>query len=143
MKTISLRYTDKFAPENGTIGAHNDLLKKNGYVWYGKMGNPISNSVIEKIMDNEEPRFLLIHSGSVERYWIYIDAISKERPDYSDFPQYYHDISGRFKTWFRVIRIEKAENKVMTKCKVISSGASLSEVSRHSMNPYYIIDYQE
>ena len=143
MKTISLRYTDKFAPKNGTIDAHQRLIDKNGYVWYGKLGTPIVKNVADMIMSNEEPRFLLIHSGSTERYWVYIDAISKVCPELSAFPEYYHDIADKCKTWFRVIRIENAENNVMSRCKVVSSGASLTEASRHSMSPYFIIDYDK
>ena len=67
MKTISLRYTDKFAPSNGTIDAHKEILKDKGYVWYGKMGTPISRKIASMILSNNSPRFLLIHSGSTER----------------------------------------------------------------------------
>lgn len=143
MKTISLRYTDKFAPEKGTIAAHLKVLNEKGYVWFGKMGSSISNTIAEELLIEQHPRFLLIHSGTSERYWLYIDSISKDQPSYSDFPLYYHDIADKFKTWFRVIRIEKAEKNVMSKCYVVSSGSLLSEASRHSMNPYFIIDYKE
>ena len=105
------------------------------------MGNPISAKVAEMILKNDNPRFLLIHSGRAERYWMYIDDISREKPADDDFPGYYHDISDRFKTWFRVIKIEPADKDVVGKCRVTSSGALLSESSRHSMSPYFIIDY--
>ena len=141
MKTISLRYTDKFAPDNGTIGAHREIIDKKGFVWYGKMGSPISEKVSKMILENGEPCFLLIHSGSFERYWMYIDCISYKQPPANEFPSYYHDLACNFKTWFRVIRIEDAEKGVMSSCKVISSGALLSEASRHSMSPYFIIEY--
>ena len=141
MKTISLRYTDKFAPQIGTIEAHSKILKEKGYVWYGKLGLPVSQKVADMIMDNDNPMFLLIHSGSFERYWVHIDQISRLRPEYADFPEYYHKSADSFNTWFRVIRIETAEKGVMRKCIVISSGTSLSEASRHSMSPYFIIDY--
>ena len=143
MRTISLRYTDKFAPQNGTIRAHQTILDEKGYVWYGKMGARISEKVAEMILKNANPRFLLIHSGCAERYWMYIDDISREKPDDDDFPMYYREISDRFKTWFRVIKIELANKDVIGKCRVISSGASLSESSRHSMSPYFIIDFEE
>ena len=143
MKTISLRYTDKFAPDTGTIGAHKKIITEKGYVWYGKMGSPISQKVADILLNSSEPRFLLIHSGAPDRYWVYIDDISRNSPPYDEFPSYYHDISDKFTTWFRVIRIENAEKNVMAKCTVSSSGASLSEASRHSMSPYFIIDCKE
>lgn len=143
MRTISLRYTDKFAPKNGTIQAHQNILDDKGYVWYGKMGTPISAKVGEMILQNDDPRFLLIHSGYAERYWIHIDDISREKPADDDFPAYYREIADRFKTWFRVVKIESADKNVIGKCKVASSGTPLSEASRHSMSPYFIIDFKE
>lgn len=143
MRTISLRYTDKFAPENGTIEEHVKIIREKGYVWYGKMGTPISQKVSEMLMSNDEPCFLLIHSGAIERYWVYFNEISRERPEYEDFPTYYHSLADNCKSWFRVNRIEPAEKGVVGKCKVISSGAVLSEASRHSMSPYFIIEFEE
>ncbi len=143
MKTISLRYTDKFAPNNGTISEHRKLLAKKGYVWYGKMGAPVSDKVSAMMMCNSNPRLLLIHSGSTERYWLYVDSISREIPPKEEYPAYYHNMAKHCKTWFRICAIEQAERNVMGQCKVISSGAPLSEVSRHSMSPYFIIEFDE
>lgn len=143
MKTISLRYTDKFATSNGTIEEHKRILKEKGFVWYGKMGAPISEKVAQTILDNPLPRFLLIHSGFTDRYWIHIDKISRVQPSKDDYPSYYHEKAEHIGTWFRVISITEADRSVMSRCKVASSGAPLSEVSRHSMNPYFIIEYQD
>lgn len=49
MKTVALRFANKFAPECGTIEAHNELIKQNGYVWYGKLGNKIAGSMFAEI----------------------------------------------------------------------------------------------
>lgn len=69
MKTIALRFSNKFAPECGTIEAHNAMLREKEYVCYGKLGNKIAASVFEEILGNEEPWTLLIHSGATNRYW--------------------------------------------------------------------------
>lgn len=34
MKTIALRFSNNFAPDIGTIEAHNEVIKEKGYVWY-------------------------------------------------------------------------------------------------------------
>ena len=44
-KTIALRFSDNFAPEIGTIAAHNTMIGLNGYVWYGKLGSRVSKKV--------------------------------------------------------------------------------------------------
>ena len=52
MRTIALRYSNSFAPDIGTIGAHNQLIDELVYVWYGKLGCKISAKVSSDIMKN-------------------------------------------------------------------------------------------
>ena len=143
MKTIALRFGENLAPECGTILAHDELIKENGSVWYGKFGNPLSDKVINSVMENENPKILLIHSGTANRYWAYISKIQKKQPDLSLVPSYYHSEIGRIKTWFCITKFEDADKDIMSKCTVTSSGALLSNASRHSMSPYFIINYEE
>ena len=143
MKTIALRFSDNFAPASGTIAEHRKCIDNKGFVWYGKMGATVSDKVCKEILENKEPRILLIHSGKSARYWAYIDSISKKTPELEDIPEYYRDLAGTFRTWFRVRRIDEAKKDVVSACTVASSGASLSMVSRHSMSPYFIIEYAE
>lgn len=80
MKTIALRYSENFAPIEGTILAHQNLIDLNGYVWYGKLGTPISAKIAQEILKNEDPKILLIHSGKQDRYWAHISEISRDLP---------------------------------------------------------------
>ena len=139
MDTISLRFTNNFAPECGTIKAHEEIINKKGYAWYGKMGAAVSKKAAEMVMANKKPRFLLIHSGYPERYWVYVEEISNNTPEPSEFPSYYADKADRIGTWFKVTKFENANSDIMSKCSVLSSGASLSEASKHSMSPYFMI----
>ena len=125
MKTIALRFSNKFAPDCGTIEAHKELIREKGYVWYGKLGNKIAVSVFSEILGNDEPRILLIHSGATNRYWAYVDKIQHAMPEKDDIPAYYRDDADKFKTWFRVIRFEDAPRDIMSKCAVASSGQEL------------------
>lgn len=143
MKTIALRFSNNFAPETGTIAEHQEIIAELGYVWYGKLGTAVSSAVTSQILKNEEPKILLIHSGATGRYWAYIDAVQKVTPEISAIPEYYRDITGRFNTWFRVTRFEVAPKNILSQCIVASSGATLSQASRHSMSPYFIIETNE
>lgn len=143
MITIALRFADNFAPTEGTIKAHEALIEKDGFVWYGKLGSPVSDKVSGQILEQEAPRILLIHSGKLDRYWAYIDKIQHNTPETEHIPEYYRGNAGVIKTWLRVRRIEAAENKILSRCVVMSSGRPLSEVSRSSMSPYFIIELKE
>lgn len=142
MRTVALRFADTFAPEEGTIAAHESIIGSNGYVWYGKLGSAVSTKVISEIMQNNPARILLIHSGKTRRYWAYIEKIQHEIPEKKTIPSYYRNKAENFKTWFKVVRIEDAPSNVLSKCKVASSQRPLSEVSKSSMSPYFIIDVE-
>ena len=140
MKTIALRFSNNFAPEIGTIAAHQEIIDRKGNVWYGKLGARISSKVVEAVMDNEQPKILLIHSGNVGRYWAKIDKVQYDVPPSDEIPEYYRAMASNFKTWFRVVKFEDAPKNILSHCMVVSSGASLSQASKHSMSPYFFID---
>ena len=142
MKTIALRFSDKFAPDEGTIKAHEALIKKYGFVWYGKLGLPLSKKAIDNVMDNDDPVILLIHSGKAARYWAHVNEVKRDCPNAETIPPYYRNNKEQFKTWFKVTRFEDAPKDIMGNCHVISSGATLGEVSKHSMSPYFIIEVE-
>ena len=139
MITAALRYFDKFAPECGTIQAHEEVIKEVGYVWYGKLGSAVSSRNIQAILNNEEAKILLIHSGKTDRYWAYITDIKREISEKQFVPEYYRHRTEDFHTWFKVIKFEKADKDVMKRCFVKSSNKPLGEASKHSMSPYFII----
>ena len=143
MKTIALRFGETFSPESGTIAAHQRIIDDLGYVWYGKLGAAVSVKIIEEVMQSADPRFLLIKSGKTERYWVHIKAVSTEKPPTNEFPAYYNIKAEAMKTWFKVTSFELAPKDIMSHCYVTSSGKSLSEASRLSMSPYFIIEYRE
>ena len=137
MKTIALRFADTFAPNEGTIAAHKKLIDINGFVWYGKLGSAVSKKVINEILQNDNPKILLIHSGKSGRYWVYIEHAQHEIPEKEYIPEYYREKAGNFKTWFKVRKFESAPNNILSICKVASSQRPLSEVSKCSMSPYF------
>lgn len=140
MKTIALRFADNYAPKEGTIRLHKDVIEKFGFVWYGKFGNTLSQKIIDELLKLENRKILLIKSGFSERYWAYIEDISKELPqDIETIPEYYRDNIDKIKCWFKITKIEIAESDIMSKFNIASSGIPLSSASKHSMNPYFII----
>lgn len=143
MKTIALRFGEHFSPECGTIAAHQQIIDELGYVWYGKMGNPVATRIVDELLELDDTKILLINSGKADRYWAHVTDIKKETPERTGIPSYYRDNTDKFKTWFKVTAFEPAPKDIMSKCHVVSSGAALGEVSKHSMSPYFIIKYEE
>lgn len=142
MKTIALRFSDNYAPKEGMIYLHQELIDKHGFVWYGKFGNRVSKDIIEEQLKTNDPKLLLIKSGSVERYWMHFKGYQESIPELDRIPEYYRNSCDDIKSWFKVTSFEKAEKDILSKCFVLSSGDCLSNASRHSMNPYFKIDYR-
>ena len=67
MQTIALRFGETFSPKCGTIAAHQEIINKIGYVWYGKMGSAVSEQTVQSLLKQENARILLISSGRPER----------------------------------------------------------------------------
>ena len=143
MKTIALRFADNYAPSEGTIKLHEDLIRKYGFVWYGKFGNSVSQKNIDMLLNMKEKKFLLIKSGSVERYWVYFDDIKKHIDELEFVPDYYRNNNEKVKCWFKVTKFERTSKNVMSKCYVVSNNTLLSNTSKYSMSPYFVIDYRE
>ena len=143
MKTIALRFGEHFAPACGTIAAHQEIIDKYGYVWYGKLGNTVSDKNIAEIMKLGSPKILLINSGKADRYWANIVEIKKSIPDIEAIPLYYRDEAAKFKTWFKIVSFDIAPKNIMSQCYVSSSKTPLGEVSKHSMSPYFVIEFME
>ena len=138
--SIALRFAENFAPREGTIAAHRAIIDEKGSVWYGKLGSAISDKNTKLILSSNEPRLLLIHSGGVERYWASIDKVSRAVPDLELIPPYCRKRTDEFGCWFHVLRIEEAPRNEMSRWVVSSSGKLLTEASRHSMSPYFVIE---
>lgn len=143
MRTIALRFADHFAPPEGTIKAHESIIHEKGFVWYGKIGAGLSEKTKGMILNNLPPRILLIHSGRTDRYWAYITEIQKEKPPEQFIPKYYADKYDKVGVWFCITSLQKASPDIVGRCKLVSSGATLTEASRKNMNPLFIIDYTE
>lgn len=141
MRTVALRFAENFAPDCGTIAAHQELIEKFGHVWYGKLGSAVSRKTADEILTGDDPMILLIHSGGQDRWWAHIERIQREAPPLEEIPSYYRKNANDFGCWFRVSSFEPAEKAVMSQCIVASSGKVLSSASKHSMSPYFIIDF--
>ena len=40
----------------------------------------------------------------IEQYWVEVKAIQYEVPEKQAIPEYFRDIAGTFKTWFKITR---------------------------------------
>ena len=140
MKTICLRFSDVFAPEQGTIKLHQDVIKKHGFVWYGKTSNKISHKHLKEILSNGPVKIVLLKAGSNERYWAVLENYSYE--EQKEHPNYYGQYLSNISTWLKITNIERAPDDVADKCYT-STGKVLSSILKKTFGAYFIVDYVE
>ena len=142
MNTIVIRFNDDFAPSDGTIACHEKMIKQNGFVWFGKSGRKINKEVLEGILKSKS-KILLLKSHSNERFWAEIQDYSYSCPDENEIPSYYRDRKRDFNTWLKVSSFKKAEEDILTKCFVKSTGSCLNDIYKTSLSSYFIIKVEE
>ena len=141
MKTIALRFSDSFAPKNGTIIEHDKVIGENGFVWYGKLGKKISHAILSSLLQNGPTKILFIKAGSAENYWATLVDASYEKQ--APYPSYYGQDANYMKTWLKIIKFEVADADVLKKCIIPSTGNKLSDIYKKSMGSYFIIEIQK
>lgn len=140
METIALKFNNNFASKDGTIEEHNKLLKEKGYVWYGKLGTPLSKRNKESIVSSEHPHILLVNNRDNEYYWACIEKIEYQ-PDDENIPEYYRARKSDFTTWFKIVKLVKTDKEILRKCIVTSSSRPLIE-AMNCMSPFFNISYK-
>lgn len=143
MKTIVLRFSDSFAPKDGTLSEHQKMLEQHGYVWWGKRGPKISPKVINEVVKNGNGKVLLVRGGTKEKFWASVEEISDGCPQKNMVPEYYRDDVAFYGSFLKITKIEKAQDDVLDYCFVCTTGKKMSEIINKAMASYFIVDYNE
>lgn len=150
-RTVVLRYGEHISPPEGTIAAHQKVIDELGYVWYGKLGVPLSAQKLERIRSQREDRsmsvFLLTKRDLT---LVEVDECSATvaGSDLGAVPSYYRARHEDARTWFRVRRLTNVVAKgAAGHLLVESSRRPLSEVLSGSVSPMFYVsitsDYLE
>lgn len=140
MKTIVLRFSDSFAPKDGTLAEHLKMIKENGFVWWGKRGPRISQKVIKDTITDGNGKVLLVRGGTKEKYWATVTEISDGCPQRSMVPEYYRDEITFYGSFLRIVKIERAEENVLEHLFVRTTGAKMSDIINKAMASYFIVE---
>ena len=140
MKTIVLRFSDSFAPKDGTLAEHERIIREKGYVWWGKRGPKISHSVINSIMKDNKCKVILVRGGTKEKYWATVEEISDGCPQKSYVPEYYRSDVVFYGSFLKITKIERAEENVLDNCFVCTTGKKMSDIINKAMASYFIVE---
>ena len=138
MITLVLRFSDSFAPKDGTLAEHLSIIRQKGYVLWGKKGPRISEPVVKKIMAQDDPKVILVKGK--ERYWAKIEDIYQGCPQKSFVPEYYRSDVVFYGSFLKVTKIERADENILDNCYVCTTGRRMSDIINKAMASYFIVE---
>ena len=131
------------------ISLHNEVVKKQGAVWFGKLGGTLSLSRIEWLNNQiiqKVPTFLYLVKGNRRKstpYKAKILAVTRDFPkqERALIPTYYAEkkLLKYMNAWFKVGHIEQVEMSDLKNLKTINSIFPLEETLMRSSSGYFLV----
>ena len=150
MKTgvLVLRYSETSAPESGTVGAHEEIVKSHGYVWLGKWGKAIPAARLTQLaaeIDSGGQAKLILAKRTPWRLVLHeclVTAVCEQlSPDeLLRVPQYYRGKTRSIGVWFRVISFRKMDKDEASRLVLLSNGRPLLAAIGHSKCSTFWVD---
>jgi len=151
---LLIRFSDRLLENRNTIEEHQKVIGREGAVWFGKMGQPISQNAIDKLNKQVEeniPTFIYLVKGNRKKPTFFISDLivaSKTIPDEETdlIPKYYEELGiiQFIKSWVKVTNLHEIDISYLSKMGVASSVYPLLEsLSKSSSGHFYIKEKKE
>lgn len=146
---VLIRYADRVFGNVDTIGAHQEVLERTGYVWIGKQGRAIGREMMHRLQRQLDggtatSLYLATHKGG--RYRIHkckLERICRAAPSPSlrqqAIPAYYETQLARFTSWFRVKSIVEVSAGELRDLRGTRSHDPIREVLGKSMSGHFYL----
>ncbi len=144
---LLVRYTDNFGPIEGTIREHLKVIKDQGYVWFGKYGQPISASrreaFLRQIAAGTKTYLLLMKSikNISDLSIAELEDIKRNLPGFELYkvPEYYRKEPGRVGTYLKIRRLWSVDMSTLRSFRIASSGFPALESISHGMCSFFFL----
>jgi hypothetical protein len=145
---LVIRFSDTMFGVGDVVAEHNNLVKENGAVWFGKLGRPVSQArvnLLNKQLAQNTPTLLYLVKGNRKKYSAYranLLFVSREFPkDKALIPSYYKEkkIIKFMKVWIKIGKIEAIDMTEMRKLKTINSVFPIAETLAISSSGYFLV----
>lgn len=145
--SVVVRYGEHLAPRSGTIAAHNSVLDRLGYVWFGKMGSPLAHARINCLAEQIThglPTYVVLVGGKQSKGTCHICTLSRltrsrEVIDIEGVPEYYRSLDTLVGTWLRITSIDSVDNRLVGDIFLIDTGTRLRDALARSMSGHFYV----
>ena len=136
---LVLKYSTKIKKD--IIDEHKALIDKNGYCWYGKLGNATSEQIVSSIKGADNPAIILYTKGKL--FLCDFVEMTTSRPS-SGYPAYYDKEYIYPSCFFKLTSIDEAPLDILGYLIVRSSGRILSDIfSKQCMASTLFVAYKK
>ena len=145
---LVVRFSDTMFDVGNVITRHNNIVSAHGAVWFGKLGQTISQmrmDMLNEQIKKKENTFLYLVKGNRRKSTAYrapLLQVIKEKPEEKALvPPYYteKDLLQHMKAWMKIRKIDAIEMSDMSKLKAISSVFPISETLARSSSGYFLV----
>ena len=146
---LVVRFSDHMFGIGDVIAKHNEIVSRNGYVWFGKLGTTISTSRIETLnlqVSQPIPTFIYLVKGNRRKSTAYraqLIEIAKElsESETKNVPVYYteKDLVQYMKTWFKIGQIAPIDMSEMGNLRALNSVFPIQETLVRSSSGYFLV----
>jgi hypothetical protein len=150
---LVVRFSDNLFSIGDVISKHNEVVEKQGYVWFGKIGSTLSSTRIDSLNNQireDVPTYIYLVKGNRRKSTIYrasLLSVSKELPkgELRKVPSYYSTKGLRqyMNAWMRIAEISEVEPSSMKNLKAISSIFPIQETLARSSSGHFLVHEAE
>jgi len=145
---LVVRFSDTMFDIGDVVAIHNAIVTEHGAVWFGKLGQTLSQNRIDMLAKQIEqgiPTYLYLVKGNRRKSTAYqakLIALSKDKPKEKKlFPAYYGEkkLLQYMQAWMKISQIEPIDMSEMDSLKAINSVFPISETLQRSSSGYFLV----
>ena len=146
---LVIRFSDTMFDVGDVISLHNQIVDKQGAVWFGKLGGTLSLSRIEwlnKQITQKIPTYIYLVKGNRKKstpYKAMILEVSRDFPkkEKALIPPYYSEkkLLKYMNAWVKIGHTEQVEMADLKNLKTINSIFPLEETLSRSQSGYFLV----
>lgn len=145
---LVVRFSDTMFHVGDVVGLHNNVVDEHGAVWFGKLGQTISQKRVD-LLNKQIEKQILTHlylvKGNRKKSTVYkatLYAILKKQPEEEALiPSYYEEkgLVEFMKVWMRIGKIELIDFSQMSILRAINSINPIKETLGLSSSGYFLV----
>jgi hypothetical protein len=145
---LVVRFSDSMFGVGDVVALHNAIIEKHGAVWFGKLGQTLSQNRIDLLsqqISRKIPTYLYLVKGNRRKSTAYranLLQVMREKPNESALiPSYYadKDLLQYMKAWMKIAQINAIEMSEMDHLRALNSVFPISETLVRSSSGYFLV----